>query len=155
MAWLLDVNCLIALLDPNHVHHESAHQWFARREPRAWATCPLTENGLVRVLAQPAYSGGPYPPATTIRLLRDWKANYSDTHEMWADDVSLSDAALFRAEYIVSPKQVADVYLLGLAFHRGGHLVSYDLRLPWEAVEGATSALVHHPDTSTSAAALQ
>ncbi|MDQ6760191.1 MAG: VapC toxin family PIN domain ribonuclease, partial [Acidobacteriota bacterium] len=40
MAWLLDVNALIALIDPLHVHHDSMHQWFDSRHPREWATCP-------------------------------------------------------------------------------------------------------------------
>jgi predicted nucleic acid-binding protein len=55
MAWLLDVNALLALIDPVHVHHDSMHRWFETRNPQNWATCPLVENGPVRVLSQPSY----------------------------------------------------------------------------------------------------
>ena len=47
---LLDVNVLIALCDPNHVHHERGRSWFLSPDCDAWATCPITENGLVRIL---------------------------------------------------------------------------------------------------------
>src|SRR5205807_1947335 len=53
---LLDVNVLVALFDPDHVHHEPAHRWFAEQRGTGWATCPLTENGLLRVLTHPAYT---------------------------------------------------------------------------------------------------
>ena len=86
MAWLLDVNSLIALLDPDHVHHEAMHAWFGKRRPRTWATCPLTENGLIRVLAQPTYPGGPFPPGETIERLRTWEARRVEGHELWADE---------------------------------------------------------------------
>ena len=52
---LLDVNVLVALFDPDHVHHDLAHDWFADHRSRGWATCPITENGVIRVLANPAY----------------------------------------------------------------------------------------------------
>ena len=54
MTALLDVNVLIALFDPVHGHHEPAHAWFAHNRPFGWATCPITENGLVRVLSNMA-----------------------------------------------------------------------------------------------------
>ncbi len=53
---LLDVNVLLALFDPDHIHHEAAHRWFARSRESGWASCPLTENGVVRILSNPAYS---------------------------------------------------------------------------------------------------
>ena len=51
---LLDVNVLVALFEPEHIHHETAHDWFADESSHGWATCPVTENGFVRVLANPA-----------------------------------------------------------------------------------------------------
>ena len=59
---LLDVNVLVALVDADHVHHELAHDWFADRGSQSWATCPVTENGFVRVLTNPAYQGGELRP---------------------------------------------------------------------------------------------
>jgi uncharacterized protein len=49
MIYLLDINVLISLTDPMHVHHELAHQWFAEIGRRSWATCPITENGFIRI----------------------------------------------------------------------------------------------------------
>jgi toxin-antitoxin system PIN domain toxin len=145
LGWLLDVNALIALLDPNHVHHEAMHVWFSGRHPRTWATCALTENGLIRVLAQPSYPGGPFAPAQTIGILRRLKANHSESHELWTNDVSLTERTLFRVDYLVTPRQVTDVYLLGLAYRRRGRVVSFDRHLAWEAIEGGTAALVENP----------
>ena len=67
---LLDVNVLIALFDPGHLHHEAAHGWFASAEPRAWASCPLTENGFVRVLSNPGYPGRRTTVADAVGRLR-------------------------------------------------------------------------------------
>ncbi|MCP3728367.1 hypothetical protein M3I53_35550 [Paraburkholderia sp. CNPSo 3272] len=55
MAYLPDINVLIALLDAGHVQHEAAHKWFGRVGHSAWATCPLTENGVVRIIGSPRY----------------------------------------------------------------------------------------------------
>jgi predicted nucleic acid-binding protein len=54
---LLDVNVLVALFDPSHVHHEAAHAWFGLNRKARWATCALTENAFVRILSNPAYPG--------------------------------------------------------------------------------------------------
>lgn len=54
---LLDINVLVALSDQAHVHHDLVHRWFARARASGWATCPLTENGLVRVIGNPSYRG--------------------------------------------------------------------------------------------------
>ena len=50
IRFLLDINVLIALIDPAHVQHDRAHRWFAGRGQKAWATCPLTENGVLRIV---------------------------------------------------------------------------------------------------------
>lgn len=145
MAWLLDVNALIALLDSDHVHHEIMHRWFARHAREQWATSPLTENGVVRVLSQPAYPSGQRTPAEVIQVLRRLKNAHAHRHRFWPDEVSLTDAALFREEYVIGSKQVTDVYLLGLAMKRRGKLVSFDRALPWQAIHGGTRGLVELP----------
>jgi predicted nucleic acid-binding protein len=58
---LLDVNVLIALLDRRHVHHDPAHGWFAAAQANGWATCPLTQNAVLRILGQPRYPNSPGP----------------------------------------------------------------------------------------------
>lgn len=134
---LLDVNVLVALFDPDHVHHEAAHAWFAKHRNAGWATCPLTENGLVRILANSAYSGV-HETAGKIRLrLRSFCA--SGGHQFWADEISLRDERLFKLPSAVTHRQITDVYLLGLARHRKGRLATFDRRIPLDAVIGADS----------------
>ena len=141
---LLDVNVLVALFDPDHIHHEPAHRWFESHRPSGWATCPLTENGLIRVLAHPAYAPAatsptspttPIPPALMIERLRAFCR--SGGHELWPDDVSLRDADLFEAGAPSSHRQVTDLYLLGLAVKRQGCLATFDRAIPLAKVRGA------------------
>jgi hypothetical protein len=141
-AVLLDVNVLLALMDPGHIHHEPAHQWWVRRSGSPWATCALTENGLVRVLTQPRYPNRLETVAEAVSLLRRWKQSHAATHCWWPDDVSLSDRTLFLVENIVGPGQLTDAYLLGLAHRHGGRVASFDRGLPWQAVAGGSEALL-------------
>lgn len=134
-AALLDVNLLIALFDPDHIHHEPAHDWFADHRRRGWATCPVTENGLIRVLANPAY-GAVAGVRAVVDRLRAFRA--SGHHEFWSDDVSLADTTLFTPSFIRGHRQLTDVYLLGLATKRGGRLATFDRSIPLGAVVGAT-----------------
>ncbi|MBP1742910.1 MAG: domain protein family protein, partial [Deltaproteobacteria bacterium] len=57
--YLLDINLLLALSDPMHIHHPLAHRWFAEKGQHAWATCPLTENGFIRIASHPNYPNRP------------------------------------------------------------------------------------------------
>jgi toxin-antitoxin system PIN domain toxin len=134
----LDVNVLVALFDPDHVHHEAAHGWFAANRDAGWATCPLTENGLIRVLSNPAYAGTPETPAGIVRRLRAFCS--SGKHVFWADEVSFRDSRLFARNAPATHRQVTDVYLLGLAKRKGGRLASFDGSIPLTAVTDATRA---------------
>ena len=49
MRSLLDVNVLIALLDAEHVHHDAAREWMRENIRHGWATCPITQNGCLRI----------------------------------------------------------------------------------------------------------
>jgi hypothetical protein len=133
---LLDVNFLIALFDPDHIHHEAAHAWFAAHRSLGWASCPLTENGVVRILSNPAYSPSPERPADIARRLSSFRE--SGDHVFWPDDVSLCDSTLFNLS--VSHRHLTDVYLLGLAVRRGGRLATFDRSIPLKAVPEARSA---------------
>ena len=135
---LLDVNVLVALFDPDHVHHDLAHDWFADNRTAGWATCPLTENGFVRVLANPAYGSAVARAATLNARLR--KFCESGQHEFWPDQVSLLDDRLFDVSLIGGHRQLTDVYLLGLAKKKGGRLVTFDRAIPLRAVVGADSS---------------
>ena len=139
-AWLLDVNVLIALIDSAHTHHAIAFRWFEQNSGRAWATCPITENGFVRVLCDRKYPNLRLNPAQAVELLARLK--HSGAHEWWPDDISLTDPSLFQTQHLLGSKQITDTYLLGLVFRKGGRLASFDRGLPWRAVRSPTSDLV-------------
>jgi toxin-antitoxin system PIN domain toxin len=143
---LLDVNALIALVDSDHVSHQSMRQWFLNQHQKGWATSPITENGLIRVLSQATYPSGQRLAAEAIQILIDLKAAFPDSYEFWTDDVSLADESRFRKEMIGGHRQVTDVYLLGQAAARAGTLVSFDRSLAWQAVQGGSEQLVQRPD---------
>ena len=128
---LLDVNVLVALFDPDHVHHEAAHDWFSANRDAGWATCPLTENGLVRILSNIAYTGT-HETATMICRRLD-KFCSSGNHTFWANQLSLRDERRFDLSG-VSHAQITDVYLLGTATENGGRLATFDRRIPLQAV---------------------
>lgn len=139
MTTLLDVNVLIALVDPNHVHHDIAHAWFLRgRED--WATCAITENGLVRIISQARYANAVTSPAVALDLLSRLKR--VGDHTFWSSDVSLTDASLFSPEHFLAPQQVTDTYLLGLAVRRGGRLATFDRKLVVAPVRRGQTALL-------------
>ena len=137
---LLDVNVLVALFDPDHIHHELAHDWFADHRAHGWASCPMTQNGLVRVLANPRYGS----PASSVRVVRDAVSRFlsNKDHQFWSDDVSISDNTLFDVTGMVGHRQITDVYLLGLAKTRQGHLVTFDRTIPLRAVIGADATVL-------------
>lgn len=140
MTFLLDVNVLIALVDTDHVSHQAAHDWFGREGRRSWATCPLTENGLVRIVSHPKYQDGGASPAQVLGILT--RLTELEGHVRWPDDVSLTDPGLFVAARLLTPAQVTDTYLLGLAVRHGGRLATLDRRLSPLAVVGGAAALL-------------
>ena len=135
---LLDVNLLVALFDAGHVHHELAHDWFSDQRDEGWATCSATENGLIRILTNKAYTPRPLRPAEIIDHLRTFRE--SGSHHFWPDAVSLTDSRVFNQSYVRGHRQVADVYLLGLAKSSGGALATFDQSIPLGSVKGATKA---------------
>jgi toxin-antitoxin system PIN domain toxin len=137
--YLLDVNVLIALVDAAHVQHEAAHGWFAAVGHHAWATCPLTENGLLRIVGHPSYPNSPGTPAAVVKLLRDLRA--LPGHTFWPDDISLMDAQRLETGKLLSHNQITDSYLLALAVAHQGQLASLDRRLVVNAVQGGRAAL--------------
>jgi toxin-antitoxin system PIN domain toxin len=138
---LLDVNLLVALFDPDHVHHDIAHEWFTDNRRQGWATCPITENGVVRILSNLRYSPAAEPAARIIDRLRTFCE--SGHHVFWADDLSLRDVARAAGGGSVSHRQVTDVYLLGLAKRHGGRLATFDRTIPAEFVSrGAADDLI-------------
>jgi toxin-antitoxin system PIN domain toxin len=132
---LLDVNILVALFDPIHVHHEAAHEWFAQHRSQGWATCPLTENGFVRIVSNPKYPGNGTSLREAVRKLSEIRQSHD--HVFWEDSVSVCEGASFQTAYIQGFRQLTDVYLLGLAVAHQGRLVTFDRSVPLKSVAGA------------------
>jgi uncharacterized protein len=132
---LLDVNLLIALLDPTHTQHEYAHDWFHDNRSRGWATCALTENGFVRVLSRDLPGRPADRPSLLLRHLKAFCA--SGDHVFWNADISLRDAERFDLS-AAAHSQLTDIYLLGLAQAHGGVFATFDRSIPVNAVVGAT-----------------
>lgn len=133
---LLDVSVLVALFDPDHVHHEVAHDWFADHRASGWATCPLTEGGFIRVVSNPRYGATLTQPAALLERLR--KLCESEHHTFWPASISLRDERVFNPSFIRGHRQLTDVYLLGLAVTMDGCLATFDRTIPLGAVAGAT-----------------
>lgn len=140
MRSLLDINVLIALLDVDHVHNARATSWLAANGSAGWATCPLTQNGCVRIMSQPAYPNTLPTGAVIERLAR---ATRHPAHEFWPDDISILDAARFDPGHLHGPRQVTDLYLLALALEHGGRFVTFDGSIPMSALQrDASNVLV-------------
>jgi toxin-antitoxin system PIN domain toxin len=137
--FLLDINVLIALLDPAHVQHDKAHQWFAATGQGAWATCPLTENGVLRIVGNSRYPNSPGSPAAVARLLASFRE--LPGHAFWPDDVSLLDREHVDPARLLDSGQVTDSYLLTLAGAHKGQLATLDPRLIADAVINGAQAL--------------
>ena len=135
---LLDVNVLVALFSDRHVHHDVAHDWFTDNADAGWASCPMTEGGLLRILGNPARIGQYLPLSTLVELLNTFCEN--SRHEFWPDALSVRDARSFNPAALRGHQQLTDVYLLGLAVERGGKFVTLDQSVPLGAVKGATRA---------------
>lgn len=139
MTFLLDVNVLIALIDPAHVSHDPAHAWFQREGRHSWATCPITENGVIRIVGNPRYPNTPGSPAIVAEMVRQLRSLPGQV--FWADTISLLDAALTDITKILTSQQVTDSYLLALAAAHGGKLATFDRRLTVTATIGGKAAL--------------
>lgn len=133
---LLDVNVLIALLDSDHVDHERARHWLDQDIGAGWASCAITQNGVIRILSQPRYPGA-VSPATAIDLLGG--ACATRHHEFWPCEVSVLDRDAVDRSRVHGPRQVTDAYLLALAVRRGGRFVTFDRSVVVSAVPAATA----------------
>jgi toxin-antitoxin system PIN domain toxin len=140
VTYLLDINVLVALFDAAHAHHEAAHRWFAAVGKPSWATCPITENGCVRVLSNPAYPTVSAKPGELVDRLRIFVAQTG--HMYWPDDISLADSTVFDVSKLTGHQQITDLYLAGLASHHGGKLATFDTSIPAGALIGAHADIV-------------
>ena len=135
MRALLDVNVLIALLDGSHMHHDLVTNWLAKNLHKGWASCPMTQNGCIRILSQPGYPNS-VPAAQVAERLAE--ATEHSSHAFWADSISLLHPGRMTWDQILSSRHVTDAYLLALAVDQGGRFVTLDRGIPVGAVGGAS-----------------
>ncbi|WP_404430480.1 PIN domain-containing protein [Microbacterium lacus] len=138
---LLDVNVVIALLDPLHVHHDRAHRWFERRGNDPWHTSPTVQNGVVRVISNPKYSNT-QPAPVVLSSLASLAAR--DDHVFIADSVSLLDGSV-HTERLLASSQVTDTYLLHLAASNDALLATFDTRIVTSAVPSGAEVVLPIP----------
>lgn len=124
MVSLLDVNVLIALAWPRHVHHASAAAWFTDAHFDGWATTPITESGFIRISSNPrVFPDGVSPgqAAALVARMRDVPG-----YEFWSDTVNFADAIELIEEHVHGSAFVTDAHLALLAKSYGGMLVTFD-----------------------------
>jgi uncharacterized protein len=128
---LLDVNVLIALVEPGHEHYSRVQKWFGASGKASFILCPLTEAGFLRITTNPAFRPGPRPTEQSIAVLQALKSHpqysYWDMGESW---VNLTSRFAWR---VLGHQQVTDAYLLGLAIKESGILVTFDRGLRYLA----------------------
>ena len=134
MRSLLDVNVLIALLDADHSLHTRATDWFASHAKGGWASCPITQNGCVRIMSHHGYPHSVPVHSVTQRLK---EATAGRLHIFWPDDISLLDREVVDSTHIHGPRQLTDLYLLALSVRHSGRFVTFDTSVSRDAVRGA------------------
>ncbi len=136
---LLDLNILLALFWPAHVHHEAAQHWFGNRRKARWATCALTQLGFIRLITNPSFSRDALSIADATLLLA---ANTSlPNHELWIEDVSVTGALESCPRMLQGHQQVTDAYLLALAIRHHGVLATFDRAMETLAAGWVESAV--------------
>lgn len=136
---LLDVNVLIALFDAAHVHHDLAHDWFGDNRGRGWATTPVTEMAVIRIISNPKYGSNSERAEQVAARLQAFCA--ADDHRFWPASLSPRDVTRFHLAF-ASHRHLTDVYLLALAQASGGALATFDRAIPRKAVTGATDDIL-------------
>ena len=135
MRALLDSNVLLALLDRDHIQHEQGRRWFQQEVHHGWASCAVTQNGFIRILSQASYPS-PVSTSQAMRLLAT--AASTAHHEYWGSDVSILEVTIFDHSRVHGPRQLTDVYLLGLAVRHGGRFVTFDQTIALASVRTAS-----------------
>ncbi len=139
MTALLDVNVLIALAWPNHVHHTAAQDWFEKNRRAGWATCALTEAGFVRVSCNPLAVRHTVTPLDAIAVLE--RLTTLGSHTFWALDRSIIRLPERVRSRLQGYRQITDAVLLAAAMQRGGQLATFDSGLEGLVAEDARSAV--------------
>ena len=124
---LLDVNVLLALAWPTHVHHLAAHRWFAENHREGWATCPLTQLGFARLSMQPAVVKIPILFGDVMEALA--QMTVSAAHRFWPLEEGLAGIRGEIRARVAGHHQLTDAVLLDLAIRHQGRLATFDRRV--------------------------
>jgi uncharacterized protein len=124
VSYLFDVNVLIALLWPPHEGHARVQRWFAQNARHGWATCAMTQAGFVRIVSNPQFSRQVVSPLDALQVLEGSVQHAS--HQFWTEDIGVSMALAQFGSRLVGHRQITDAYLLALAIHKKGRLVTLD-----------------------------
>ncbi len=135
--FLLDVNVVLALLDPRHVFHDAAHRWAESSGDTHWLTCPIVQNGVLRIAGLPSYPNSLGTVSAVRELLREFTQH--TRHVFVADDITLLDDSVIRPERL-TPSTLTDIYLLRLAQQHHAKLATFDRRIPTDAIANGTDA---------------
>jgi toxin-antitoxin system PIN domain toxin len=138
-AYLLDVNVLIALAWPEHIHHAVARRWFAKNRTKGWATCPLVQAGFVRIVSSPAFSMHSVSIQEAVKGLR--AGLQDEAHHFWPDSISFPDALGFLERPLAGHQQITDAYLVALAIHNRGKLATLDQGIAQVAPTGVVEVI--------------
>jgi len=128
-----DVNVLIALFDTAHQHHAVANKAFLEHDTDGWATCPVVENGFIRIVSNPSYLNA-VSVADATSLLQLAIAN--TVYHRLEQTVSLLDPSRFQPSKLVSHRQITDLYLIGMAIYHDVKLITFDRNVPTHAAIG-------------------
>jgi toxin-antitoxin system PIN domain toxin len=138
-VYLLDASVLIALAWPEHSAHDRAGRWFAQHARGAWATCPMTQAALVRVLSNPAFSERALTPSKALQVL---SRNVGlPGHHFWSDSIGLREAVERMPAVLSGHRQITDTYLVALAIHNGARLATLDRKIVHLAPAGSVELI--------------
>ena len=129
MIRLLDVNILLALAWPQHMHHDAAHAWFAHTKHEGWATCPITQAGFARISSQPAVTKTVVAVHEAIAILAASTA--MKEHHFWPHTSPVTDLSPELLPRVMGHQQLTDAILLDLAIRQGGALATFDKRIEY------------------------
>lgn len=139
MGYLLDINVLIARTDPAHPLHRRTREWLAESATSTFATCPLTENGFLRIFGHPNYPGGPGSPEAARAILK--AIRLLPNHRFLPDSITFDEPAVFPSLEGATSKHLTDLYLLALAREHGLKFATFDHKVPAHLVIGGAVAL--------------
>ncbi|MGA3263765.1 MAG: TA system VapC family ribonuclease toxin [Terracidiphilus sp.] len=130
---LLDLNVLIALTEPEHIHRQKAERWFLSTGKDNWGVCPLTEAGFIRITTNPAMQAGTITLERAIAILQALRAHPGYRYWPITDAESWVAVTARFATRISGHQQITDAYLLGLAIKENGMLVTFDRGIKYMA----------------------